>query len=138
MTVSQRIFEIMEKKNISQLQLSQSTQIAPSTISAWKTKNSSPSSDKITAIANCLGVSVSQLLGVDEDISTDFTNDEDYFNNLRFTRKGPNGMAISRQTDIKGENYFGNAEVTAAYESLSPTEKLEIQIEILKKADSHE
>ena len=127
MTVSQRIFEIMAEKQISQLQLSQYTQIAPSTISAWKTKNSSPSSDKITSIAECLGVSVSYLLGVEQ-------NCED----KTIIMNGNNFAAGMIQNSSVNADLFGNQEVTDAYNKLSATQKLEIQIEILKKADQNE
>lgn len=126
MTVSQRIFEIMAEKQISQLQLSQYTQIAPSTISAWKTKNSSPSSDKIITIAECLGVSVGYLLGVDQN------------NGDKTIIMNGNGFAAGYINDSNvNTDMFGNKDVTEAYNKLSPTEKLEIQIEILKKADTH-
>lgn len=126
MTVSQRIFEIMAEKQISQLQLSQYTQIAPSTISAWKTKNSSPSSDKIIMIAECLGVSVGYLLGVDQN------------NGDKTIIMNGNGFAAGYINDSNvNTDMFGNKDVTEAYNKLSPTEKLEIQIEILKKADTH-
>lgn len=128
MTISQRIFEIMAEKHVSQLQLSEYTKIAPSTISAWKTKNSSPSSDKIISIAECLGVSVSYLLGVDSIQNSETKS---------ITMNG-NDMAVGYvEGSIVNTDLFGNKDVSDAYNSLSPTEKLEIQIEILKKADKN-
>ena len=65
MTVSQKIFEIMKENNITQAQLSKGTGISPSTISDWKKKNTSPSSDKISVIADFLEIPVADLLGPD-------------------------------------------------------------------------
>jgi len=65
MTVSQKIFEIMRENHITQAQLSKGTGISPSTISDWKKKNTSPSSDKISVIADFLGIPVADLLGAE-------------------------------------------------------------------------
>lgn len=65
MTVSQRIFQIMSEKGITQNELSKRAQIPKSTISAWKTRGSSPDSTKLNLIADCLGVSVADLLETD-------------------------------------------------------------------------
>ena len=129
MTISQRIFETMREKNISQLDLSKYAQIAPSTISAWKTKNSVPSSDKITLIAECLGVSVGYLLGVDSEVIQNNESPTILMNGNSFAQGYVNHNASA--------DMFGNPDVASAYNSLSPTQKLEIQIEILKKADKN-
>lgn len=65
MTVSQRIFQIMSEKGITQNDLSKRAQIPKSTISAWKTRGSSPDSTKLNLIADCLEVSVADLLDPD-------------------------------------------------------------------------
>lgn len=127
MNIQQRIFDIMENKHIKSTQLSKYTGIPNSTISAWKTKNSSPSSDKLCIIAECLGVSVNYLLGID-DKSEDNT----------IVMKGNSFAAgIIKDSNVNAD-VFGNKDVSEAYNSLSPTQKLEIQIEILKKADQNE
>lgn len=128
MTIQQRIFETMEKRGLKSTQLSKYTGIPTSTISAWKTKNSSPSSDKISIIAEFLGVSVSYLLGIDVPESEENT----------IVMKGNSFAAGYVKNSTVNTDMFGNKDVTDAYNKLSPTEKLEIQIEILKKADSHE
>lgn len=127
MTIQQRIFETMEKKHISQMDLSNYTGIATSTISSWKTKGSSPSSEKLSAIAECLGVTIGYILGVEEQ-----TN----INSPTISMCG-NSYAQGYVNHTVTNDVFSNPEVTAAYNSLSPTQKLEIQIEILKKADSN-
>ena len=127
MTIQQRIYEIMDTKGISQAELSKKTGISPSTICDWKRKQKNPSSDKIAAIANALGVSVSYLLGVDEEYTEDNT----------IVMSGNSFAAGYVKNSTVNTDMFGNKEVTEAYNKLSPTEKLEIQIEILKKADTH-
>ena len=127
MTIQQRIFDIMQEKHITQSDLSKATGIPQPTISDWKNKNKMPSTDKVIAIAKCLGVSVSYLLGVDEEYTEDNT----------IVMSGNSFAAGYVKNSTVNTDMFGNKDVTEAYNKLSPTEKLEIQIEILKKADTH-
>lgn len=129
MTIQQRIFKTMAEKGITQAQLSKCTGISTSTISDWKKRNNNPSSDKICVIADCLGVSISYLLGVD-DLSV---NPEEN----TIVMQGNSFAAGYVKNSTVNTDMFGNKDVTEAYNKLSPTEKLEIQIEILKKADTH-
>ncbi len=62
MIISERIFQILEKKNISQKQFSEETGISQSTISDWKRKKTNPSADRIMAICDALQVTPYQLL----------------------------------------------------------------------------
>ena len=62
MIISERIFKIMEKKKISQLELSKKTGIAQSCISDWKTKKINPSANKLMLICDCLEVPVEEIL----------------------------------------------------------------------------
>lgn len=62
MIISERIFELMEKKNVSRKQFSEETGIAQSTISDWKRKKTNPAADKIMAICDALQVTPTQLL----------------------------------------------------------------------------
>lgn len=66
MKISERIFEIMDEKNISQIKLSEKTGIAQSVISDWKRKGTNPAANKIVPIAKALKVSPKKLL-VDAD-----------------------------------------------------------------------
>ena len=68
MTVSQKIFKIMQLKGLKQKDLSEATGIAPSTISEWKRKNIVPSSESLTAIAKFLNVSTDFLLDGEENL----------------------------------------------------------------------
>ena len=45
MIISERIFYMMEKKNMTQLELSRRTGIATSNISDWKKKKTNPKAD---------------------------------------------------------------------------------------------
>ena len=62
MTVSQRIFKIMNERKITQIELSQSTGISQSTISDWKRKGTNPAADKIMKICKILDVTPEELL----------------------------------------------------------------------------
>ena len=62
MTISEKIFEILDNKGISQKDFSIATGIPQSTISDWRKKNTNPASDKILAICNALDVTPYELL----------------------------------------------------------------------------
>ncbi len=69
MTISERLFGIMEKKNISMSELSRMTGISRNTIFDWHKKNTNPGSDKIMAICRALEITPEQLLtgeGIDD------------------------------------------------------------------------
>lgn len=60
---SERIFEILEQKDISQSELSKRTGIPTSTISDWKRKGNIPTADKITLVCEALQVQPEDILG---------------------------------------------------------------------------
>lgn len=62
MLISQRIFELLEEKKISQKEFSLRTGIAQSTISDWKRKKTNPAADKIMLICEVLKVTPYELL----------------------------------------------------------------------------
>ena len=62
MTISERIFEILQKKKMTQKEFSKKTGIPQSTISDWKSKKLNPASDKILIISDVLDVSPNFLL----------------------------------------------------------------------------
>lgn len=62
MTISERIFELLKERGISQKEFSEKTGIAQSTISDWKRKKTNPVSAKILVICEVLGVSADELL----------------------------------------------------------------------------
>ena len=62
MTVSEKIFEILDKKGMSQKEFSIVIGIPQSTISDWRKKNTNPSSDKILIICDVLDITPYELL----------------------------------------------------------------------------
>ncbi len=62
MTISQRIFALLKEKNLTQKELAEYTGISEAAISGWKTKHTTPSSDKLIKISEFLSVSVYYLL----------------------------------------------------------------------------
>lgn len=73
MLISERIFQYMKEKKISQIEFSQKTGISQSTISDWKRKGTNPSADKIMIICEVLDVSPYALLQ-----GTDHQNRKEY------------------------------------------------------------
>ncbi len=65
-TVSEKIFELLKQKDMSQKEFSERTGISQSTISDWKRKKTNPAVDKILKICEVLRVSPSELLEEDE------------------------------------------------------------------------
>ena len=62
MIISERIFYVMEQKNITQLKLSRRTGIATSNISDWKKKKTNPKADCLLSICDALEITPDQLL----------------------------------------------------------------------------
>lgn len=62
MTVSERIFKIMDERGMSQIEFSRATGITQSTISDWKRKKTNPASDKIMTICKILNVTPYEVL----------------------------------------------------------------------------
>ena len=60
--ISDRIFNLLKEKEMTQKEFSERTGIAQSTISDWKKKGNSPSADKILTICEVLEVSPYYLL----------------------------------------------------------------------------
>ena len=70
MIISERIFNIIEEKNITQTEFAKRVGIAPSTVSEWKKKKTNPSADKIMDICVALDVTPDELLtgrGIDKE-----------------------------------------------------------------------
>ena len=62
MTISERMFQIMDERGITQYKLSQMTGISTRTISDWRSKKTNPGADKIMMICEALQVSPEALL----------------------------------------------------------------------------
>ena len=75
MTISERIFKILEREKMSQREFCRRVGRTPSTVSDWKTKKHNPSSDKIMDICEVLNLTPEQLLtgkGIDVDEETEY------------------------------------------------------------------
>lgn len=62
MIISEKIFELIKEKGMSQKDFALATGISQSTISDWKTKHTNPAADKIMVICDVLGVTPVELL----------------------------------------------------------------------------
>ena len=116
MTISQRLFKLMDDKRLTQKELSDKLNVAQSTISSWKSNNTSPPPEMLISISEFLGVSVEFLLsGRDCEVET------------------KDSPVIERQ-----QNIFNNEHVWKTYMQLTEKEKLEVQVFILGKGETHE
>ena len=62
MTIGERLFEIMNEKNISMPELSRMTGISRHTIFDWQRRNTNPGADKIMVICEALQITPEELL----------------------------------------------------------------------------
>ena len=62
MTISERLFSIMEEKNISMPELSRRTNISRHTIFDWQRRDTNPGADKIMIICAALKITPEELL----------------------------------------------------------------------------
>jgi len=62
MTISERMFSIMEEKGITRYRLSKLTGISVQTIYDWKKKHTNPGADKIMLICDALEITPEELL----------------------------------------------------------------------------
>ncbi len=62
MTISERLFKIMEKERVSVSELSTRTGISKQTIYDWRKKNTNPGADKIMILCEALRITPQELL----------------------------------------------------------------------------
>ena len=110
-------------------QAAQKIGVKRATISAWKTKNTSPKSETVTAIAEAYGVSPDYLLGRTDD-PTDYTNPD-----LIAEMSGPvldelggdvkKAAAVSRAAaeDVRREKERAAYAIVSLYEQLDETDR---------------
>lgn len=68
MIISERVFQMLKEKGMSQKEFSDRTGISQSTISDWKRKQTNPASDKIMLICDVLEMTPYELLsGVENE-----------------------------------------------------------------------
>lgn len=62
MTISERIYELMRIRNMTQMEFCKKTGIPQSTVSEWRRKNLNPTAERILKICEVLEVSPYELL----------------------------------------------------------------------------
>lgn len=67
MVISEKIFQILADKGMSQKEFAERTGISQSTISDWKRKKTNPSSEKIMMICEVLQISPYDLLAEEKE-----------------------------------------------------------------------
>ena len=67
-SVTNKIFDILKEKGISQKELSDMTGISTSAISDWKHKGAIPSAIKVQKVCEALNINPNELLGKKEDL----------------------------------------------------------------------
>ena len=98
-TISDKIFELLKEKGMSQKEFAQRTGIAESSISDWKKKRTNPVSDKILIICEVLGVTPYELLSGAEHTGTRSKTNEMYV----FTKDTELGMLIETYQQLSVE-----------------------------------
>ena len=96
MTISERIFELLDKRGMSQKEFSEKTGIAQSSISDWKRKKTNPVSEKILIICSVLDVSPYELLG-GTDGNGSRSNPSDY---ILVTKDSEYGRALMQFLEL--------------------------------------
>lgn len=84
MIISEKMFQIMKDKGITQAELARRTGISTKTISDWRQKKTNPGADKIMSICKALEITPDVLLLEKDDYSSekkeknisDFSDDE--------------------------------------------------------------
>ena len=115
-----KIFEIMEKRNISNKQLADAIGVSPGNVSDWKSGRSKPSAEVLVKIAKFLNVSVDYLLGnssgsqIDQDFSV-FLADNDLAAYISYIKEYPELKDILRMLVQKPERI---SQITKILESL--------------------
>lgn len=76
MTINERLFQVMKDNNVSIRELARRTGITASTISDWKTKDKSPSAEKISLVCDALGISTEYILRGKDSLDMVLSEDE--------------------------------------------------------------
>ena len=76
MTISQRIFSVIEEKNLKYSDLADILDISKSVISSWKSRNSDPPARYLVQICDFLGISLVYLLTGHQTSTKSLSEDE--------------------------------------------------------------
>lgn len=69
MNITEKMFNIMQEKNIKSVQLAQKLGIKSSVISSWKARNSNPPIEYILPICELLDITVYELLDTSDSVT---------------------------------------------------------------------
>jgi transcriptional regulator with XRE-family HTH domain len=116
-TIAQRIYSILEERNISQSQLARGTGISQRTISDWRLKGTTPSADKIPILCSYFSVSTDWLLTGEHEKSGS-TNIASSVSGRAVVQQGNNSSITMRNN---GEQILSSEilELIRIYESLN-------------------
>ena len=67
MNIGERLIELRNEKNISQMELSKATGISQSAIARWELNKSEPTASAIVILSKYFGESADYLLGLTDD-----------------------------------------------------------------------
>ena len=139
MDITKKIFEIAYEQQMSMAEMSRQTGIPVPTLSSWKTRNTAPPADKLYSIAECLGVEVTDLLGIEKNCDT---CEKDVCCQRIITDANGNCYAENRLNNGKVtrfpvESYSSvlPADIQEVYSGLSSRDKLAVQMFILDTAE---
>ena len=105
MTISERLFSIMEEKNISIPDLSRMTGISRHTIFDWRKKNTNPGADKVMIICDALRILPDSLLEWKDGEQSRRKLEKDYVATVdRPGSKEPLDFIIEQKTKELSEN----------------------------------
>lgn len=129
MTISQRIFSILTEKKLKQKDLAEYVGISTSAISDWKKKNTNPSAENLSAIADFLSVSLRFLLTGEEtseciQFSDDIRELISYYSTLDEYSKGKIIGKAEALAELATERAAEHAKKTAKPNELAADEQL--------------
>lgn len=67
MSINQKIFSLIEKKNLKQADLARILNVRTSVIASWKTRGNNPPAEYLVQICGFLGISISELFDYPEE-----------------------------------------------------------------------
>ncbi|KAF5043474.1 helix-turn-helix protein [anaerobic digester metagenome] len=109
MKIIERIFQLMEEKNIKYVELAEAVGVSKTVVSSWKSRNTNPPAESIVLIAELLNVSITYLLTGNleqNDISEDDKKLIEKFNYLNQYNKDVVNKMIDER--IEEQNKLNN------------------------------
>ena len=104
MLISERIYQYMEEKGISQKEFADRTGISQSTVSDWKRKGTNPSADKIMNICEVLDISPYELLSGTENGKMKDYKEMDY---VVIDKKSKEWLGTNMERYLRPDTLFG-------------------------------